>query len=372
VLDGPRVSGSLPEELRDFPVIDRRLRDQLFRKYYFRAAHPVTVGFATQPGAGARLAREVGEMDRRLRAGKELAGDIARDYRRFAIDPSSDRAFEAEQLTEPSCLVKDVFNSFVARLGAETARPSFIDPYLGGEATDIGLGSIVSDLIAGRRRLPIDEEISIHIAFDVSYSMKSRARIPHGLVAMNRLSRRLPLVMPATRVRGYHFSSISRRVDLPTERVSVPAEGTKQALAFRTVLGAMEPGRRNVLILITDGEPEDLAESLRAAEKARAAELDYTQILLHTDSDLAHEVHARPGEFAVRDRMIADDRISEDRIIKLSAEAVQDRREKRFRDFTRIAETAGGNQVVLTEFAALGLVGVELYDRYVGLLSLSR
>ena len=52
----------------------------------------------------------------------------------------------------------------------------------------------------------------------------------------------------------------------------------------------------------------------------------------------------------------------------LTEEQIQQKTEGRFNTFIRIAKVAGGNQVVLTEFSALGLVTVELYDRYMGLL----
>jgi hypothetical protein len=199
--------------------------------------------------------------------------------------------------------------------------------------------------------------------------MKSRGRIPHGLNAVNQLVRQIPAVMPSTRFIGYHFSDSARRVRIPTERTPVRSGGTNFGEAIRTVLAGAERERRNACIVITDGEPSDGTEALRYARKLRERSIDYTQILLHTDEDLRREVTTTPGEFNVRDNIVAEEDVADDRIVTLTGTELDRRRERRFDTFTRIAEVAGGNQVILTEFSALGLVSVELYDRYVGVLS---
>ncbi|MFP4212221.1 MAG: hypothetical protein ACLFR8_13335 [Alkalispirochaeta sp.] len=48
----------------------------------------------------------------------------------------------------------------------------------------------------------------------------------------------------------------------------------------------------------------------------------------------------------------------------------QNRINTRFERFTRVAEAAGGNQIVLTVYDALGLLTMDVYDRYIGLLTL--
>lgn len=366
ILDGPLVAGALPPELRDFPVVDRPLREELYRRYHFRADHLVTIASAIDRLAAQRFARDVEALDRRIRAAQPLSREVIEQYSLFGIDHAKGVG-DDPRLTETDRLVKDHYNSFAVPTGREGPIPTLIR---GDLATDISTARIITGLLTGEALLPRDESITLHLALDVSFSMKRRGRLPHGLAAINQLARRIPAVMPGTRFRGYHFSDRVREVSLPADRAAVPAEGTRQAELFRTVLRRTEGGRRNMLVLVTDGEPSDLADTSRAAQKMRAAALDYMQILLHTDEDLRHEVQSRPGEYLIKDNMIADEEVDEDRIVTLSEEVLGTRRESRFDQFTRVAEIAGGNQVVLTEFAALGLVTVEIYDRYVGLLSL--
>ena len=42
-----------------------------------------------------------------------------------------------------------------------------------------------------------------------------------------------------------------------------------------------------------------------------------------------------------------------------------------YRDFTEIAETCGGNQIILKVNELMKIVSVECYDRYLGLLTLA-
>ena len=365
IVDGPLVSGSLPYELRGFPLVNRGLRDELYRKYHFRDEHLVTIADVADTAAAGRLARDVEELDRRLRAAEPLKQSVTEQWRRWGIDPLAG-AFTSPRVTEATRLVKDHYNSF----SVNTARPGFIPSLLRSEsATDISLAQIVSGLLQGERFIPNDIPVTLHLALDVSFSMKDRGRLSHGQAAVNQLAKRIPAIMRGTAIKGYQYSDEVRRVDPPVTGTAIPNEGTQQAPLIRRVLKHMDRGRHNKLILVTDGEPGDLAETLRTAEKAREAGLDYLQILLHTDDDLRHQVQSRPGEFTVRDNMI-DGEVPEGRIIALSEEQIHEKTEGRFNTFTRIAEVAGGNQVVLTEFSALGLVTVELYDRYMGLLTL--
>ncbi|NBF40336.1 MAG: hypothetical protein GVY14_07960 [Spirochaetes bacterium] len=389
ILDGPTVGGVLPEELARFPIIDRRLRAHLQNRYHFRQDRLITVATATDPESAERFAREVGSLDRRLRNAEPLAREVMQDYERFGVEGAAGPAFAQPALTESSRLVRDQYNSFVVNRARTEPAPSLLAGFWGaaagavdgsgragpafaahGPSADISLGNVVSNLLEGRLLFPADTPVTLHLALDVSYSMKTRGRIEHGITAANRIAKRIPAAMPNTRVRGYHFSDTVRHIALPRGRGAVEAQGTKQAQLFRAVLKRQEAGRHNCLVLITDGEPEDYAETLRTAEKLHDAGLDYAQVLLHTDSDLEHEVTSVVGEFRVRDNMIAEE-VPDERINRLTEEQVKQNVETRFERFTHIAEAAGGNQVVLTEFSALGLITVELYDRYAGLLSLA-
>lgn len=368
IIDGVRINGALPEELRAYPVVDASLRRRLFERYHFRGDHPVTVAAFYSPDSAYRHAETIRALDERIRAGAPLRTEVAAERQFWGLHSDRAAGFESPHLTESSRLVKDVYNSFTV----STARPGPVPSLLNtGPSTDISLAGIVSGLVSGRRYFPEDVPLVLHCALDVSFSMKDRDRIRHGIAVVNRLAAQIPAVMPGTRVRAYLFSDETREVSLPVEKIPVSCEGTQQARVLQRVLRNADSSKRNMLVVVSDGEPQDLPETLQAAEKLKADRLDYLQILLHTDDDLRHEVVSARGEFEVKDNTISESDLPADRILTLDADALKARLDTRFENFTRVAEIAGGNQVVLTEFTALGLVTVELYDRYVGLLSLA-
>lgn len=367
VVDGVSVSGVLPEELREYPVVDAPLRRRLFDRYHFRSDHPVTVATFSMPEAARRYAEEIRTLDHRIRAGEPLRASVAGERRAWGLETHHTAGYTSSRLTEPTRLVKDVHNSFTVN----TARRSPIPSLLGsGPSTDISLAQVVSELLSGRNLFPCDVPLVLHVALDVSFSMKDRDRIRHGIAVVNRLAAQVPAVMPGTELRVYLFSDELRTVRAPLEEIPLRSEGTKQAPVIQQVVRTADAAKHNMLVVISDGEPQDLPQTFRAAETLAAAQVDYLQILLHTDDDLRQQVVGNRGEFEVKDDTVAATDIPAERIITLDSEALKKQVDARFDSFTRIAEIANGNQVVLTEFSALGLVTVELYDRYVGLLSL--
>ncbi len=368
IVDGVRINGMFPDELRDFPVVDAPLRRFLFERLHFRSDHPVTIATFHSLEAAHHHAEEIRSLDRRIRAGEPLRQDVAVERRFWSLDTNHEAGYASSRLTESSRLVKDVYNSFTV----STSRPGPIPTLLGdGPASDISFAQIVSGLLSGRRLFPLDVPLVLHCALDVSFSMKDRDRIRHGIAVVNRLAAQVPAVMPGTQVRAYAFSDDTRELRTPVETIPLRSEGTKQAPVMQRVIRNADPATRNLLVLVSDGEPQDLPATLRTAEKLKTAGVDYLQILLHTDDDLRHQVVGARGEFAIRDDTVSESDVPVERIIALDSDALKKRVDARFDDFTRVAETAGGSQVVLTEFTVLGLVTVELYDRYVGLLSLA-
>jgi hypothetical protein len=55
----------------------------------------------------------------------------------------------------------------------------------------------------------------------------------------------------------------------------------------------------------------------------------------------------------------------------MTPEELDRRKQGLFDTFTRIAETAGGNQIIIRVYEMLKLLSVEVYDRYLGLLTLA-
>ena len=58
-------------------------------------------------------------------------------------------------------------------------------------------------------------------------------------------------------------------------------------------------------------------------------------------------------------------------IHELTDEALDEKMKGIYKNFTEIAETCGGNQIILRVNELMRIVSVECYDRYLGLLTLA-
>jgi hypothetical protein len=100
--------------------------------------------------------------------------------------------------------------------------------------------------------------------------------------------------------------------------------------------------------------------------------VDYTHIVFDFD-DKIEEVRVGPGAAVEhRDGYALRERLPEGAETRpFSAEELERRRRRFFETFTGIAEEAGGNQIVLRLYEFLKLLSVEVYDRYMGRLTLA-
>jgi|GEM_PF-3433554 len=379
VLAGADINGAPAPELLGFPPMNRALRDGLLSRYRFLPNHSVLIAEPASPVRAAALSSNLRTLHRQITSLREVLGDFSRERERLTglLDgtAAADEPFwQSSRVTRPTRLIKDQYASFTVSLRPDAAVPSFL---YGNVSQRITIAELLLHEMKQDRFIPSDVPVVLHIVLDVSFSMKTRGKLDYALGAVNQLGTTLPRMLGNTRVQAYVYSDTARRIDLPAERVSIPMSGTRQANVMRMVLKNQVPGFRNKILVVTDGEPEDSAEALSAADQLRRHNVDYTQVLLHHDDDLRHVLKDEFAYLGSTDGMVDDERtarleengadFSRARTDEEFATAV----EERFRAFTRIAENAGGNQIVLTMVPALAVVSLEVYDRYLGLLTLA-
>lgn len=398
VLRAPLVNGLPIPELSAYPPLNDAKREELFARYHFLAEHKVLVAYPGNRAWAPLLAREIRTLDGRVTAVREahrlvnaarsgLAGlsDVTAagvgrgdpatgrddpDVGRGEPDGAGESLLHRPSLFVSNRLVKDTYNSFTVTLPSGAEVPSFLHA-----SRETSLASVLLAEIAGRPYWPVDEPVRLHIGVDVSYSMKARGKLPYVEECLRQMQSFFGTVLERTEIVLYLFSDRARRVEGRLTSGALQMGNLRHGETmfeplYRRVLANRSAARRNKLFVITDGEPSDVIAARSAAELLALHEVDYTQILLHFDDEL-RRVFEGPDSTSATDGIVETGPDESDVPFRALSDEELDRDVTRRLDtFTSIAEAAGGNQIVLTVYPVLGLLSLELYDRYLGLLTL--
>jgi hypothetical protein len=382
VLAGVEIDGQVIPELYGYPTIDDRLARQLARKYQFLSKRSVVVVEPTGQIAAVTLSRNIRRMSEQVGALRTTMGNLQAERQAILenfLPPSERRRIEEHpeellshpRITETSRLIKDTYNSFTVSQARGTQVPSFLR---GGAATGSGPGlvEVLMHEMKKEKYLPQDKPVQLHLALDVSFSMAECdcTKLRNGVAAFNRLSHTFGALLRNTEIYAYVFSDETKQIEPDFGQWKLTPGETNMATLFKRVLHFRDGQRYNKLIVITDGEPSDYHETLELAGLLRKNRVDFTQILLHNSDDFRKEVRPEFAHLTAIDRLVRDPEDGTEIGRELTDAEKQNRIATRFERFTRIAEAAGGNQIVLTAYDALGLLTMDVYDRYIGLLTL--
>lgn len=371
VLSGFTLNGAVPPELAQMPALTAPLIEDLVQRYRLNPGRRIIIARPSNRLRGVHLSKELRTLRTQLDHLRSLVGEFHTERQKLLseLDPdhtvAGDDRLWTTPLTETERLVKDQYNSFTVRIAPDAQIPSFLDQVW----TGLSLGEMLLGSINQKGLMPDDPDVTVHVVLDCSNSMRVHDKNQIAVNAVNRLADGLAGLFANATIKRYVFSDTARRVDGPLTGREVRPGETSYAAAFKKVLHFRAAGR-NKVFLITDGIPTDHAQSVRAADLLARQKVDYTQILLHSDGELEDSLSVPDGSVDALDGVIEGDIPSG--ATKLTAAEVEQFRTTRFERFTEIAEHAGGNQVVLTVYRALRLISLELYDRYVGLLTLAR
>ena len=350
VLEGVSVNGSLPVELLRYPVLTESLIDGMRQKYHFLRGRRVTVGISSGPADYKRI--EI--VQRRINSLNLMRKDVKEQRLRFAANETSEEA--------RTFLIKDRFNSFVLPVALPEQPPSLFDR----SSHAITLQEMLTGRLREKLNLPEDVPAVLHLVVDYSYSMNTMRKLEYVIGAVNQFYKYLTESLLNTKIRLYVFSENCAEARFPLVGREIERKNTNYAAFMRTILRNRQSDVPNHVILFTDGVPSDAAEAQATGVKLKTNRVDYSQIVFRLNDDLRHEVAGTNTEsldgyaleHASGNEIVLDDR------------AFEEKKRRLYEIFTRVAECCGGNQIIVDVYEMAGLIFVESYDRYLGLLSL--
>ncbi len=381
-IGGVRINDVVPYELRSFPVLSEESLRQLRKRYRFLDRRPVIIG---EPGMrqDALSADEVREKLNKTAERLQILNGFRSEQQRERETAGISGGFLAPSLHRQEHLVFNRFASFTlpyAEIREEFQLPSlFCRPDL-----QITMEQLLSGRLFSEFRLPKDIPLHLHIVIDYSYSMELNNKLESAVRAANYLYKTIPRFMENTAVRLYAFSDDVREIRYPVSGRELDHGGTRYAAFLKRILKVREREKnsrriitfsepiRHKVLLLTDGEPNDAAETLRLAEHVKEARIDYTQLIFDFNENVTELQVTDDTDILVKDGYADNRHLPESAAVReYTPEELEQRKNRFYQTFTRIAETAGGNQIIVRIYEYLKLISVEVYDRYLGLLTLA-
>lgn len=375
IVGGIEINDSVPYELRDFPVLNADLLNDLSSRYQFLAERRIVVADAALGFRPGEVSERLSRLEAQLRATQIAYHEFQRERERLetnhGIDPGTS-VFHSRAV-ELSYLLQDRSNSFSVpyaedadRLAALKLPSAFFEPELKRK-----IGELLIGRLSGSLNIPDDRPVTLHLVVDYSFSMAQHGKLEIAASAANYLAERLPVMFGNTRVKLYAFSDECRLTDPPFSGKEVRKGDTSYASFFGQVLKNRSEDRHNKLIVITDGTPTDFSMAMKTAELIRRARIDYTQIMLSL-SETFDEITSEEANLVIRDRLVDPDSIPGNATRRsYTPEEVEAAHRRIGETFTSIADACNGNQIILTVDPALKLVMAEVFDRYLGLMTLA-
>ena len=357
---GVKINDIEPAELRDYPILSSSLLETIKSRYQFLEKKAVLV-FA--PQKNSLSARELSDS---LRASEKKI-ILLNQFRGETLSQKKDLGLYSESVfnskaTDPSTLILDKMNSGIAPMKSGTLRPSLL--------SDLDTAFTIADLLTGRLShkfiLPRDVPFQLHLVVDFSYSMKASGKESFVQPALGLFFNYLSKLLPNADFRLYGFSDICLPLNFPLSGSEVPRKETNYDSFVKKVLHFRDKGLTNCVLLFTDGLPDNYAEAENYLARFRKLQIDFTQIVFCLEGDQRNFVYY-------------DGKGSLDGYLTDTPGDLKSFSESEYRDhinsvknkFTALAQAAGGNQIILNIDQALGIVAVETFDRWLGLLSMN-
>jgi hypothetical protein len=395
-IGGVRINDIVPYELRGFPVITDEFLKHLRRQYRFLDRRPVIVGepgMPQDPLSADEMREKLNKSAERLQylngfrkeqqREREAAG-IAGPLSSGPVPPSPGFAdFLPPSLQQQEHLVFNRFSSFThpyTEIREEFQLPSlFSRPDL-----QITMEQLLSGRLFKEFRLPKDIPLQLHIVIDYSYSMELNNKLECAIRAANYLYKTIPRLMENTTIKLYAFSDDVREIGFPVSGRELDHGDTYYAAFLKRILRVRDREKnsrriitlseplRHKILLLTDGEPNDCAETLRLAEHIKSGKIDYTQLIFDFNESITELQVTEESGIVIKDGYADNRYLPESAAVReFTQEELEERKNKFYQTFTRIAESAGGNQIIVRIYEYMKLISVEVYDRYLGLLTIA-
>jgi len=386
ILDWPTIHGSSIPELASYPVVTERLRSALFAKYKFLEGRTVTIADPSL-GLDEEAVSQAALEARRILDGLSAIRGLKRRLRsRILGGPDAREGLASLGLYDsgPYVLVKDWMRSLsgILREDADFGAALGFGPSPGGDEGE-DLGAVLGRLLAGSlKALPSASSSIVDVGIDVSFSMTSSGKAEFAWRSLAEILPPLAKRLGTSHWRLWLAAGKASEVDwsrydpddppamerlLATHRL-LPEE-TRFESFFREVLYAGPAAGRRLCVLVTDGDCQDRPAALRSAERLGREGIEYAQLVLHAKGEYRESVEISDDSRAKDGVVMEKDILDSDRVRIRSDEELEAFCAERLRQATDIAEAARGGQLILTWYPVFGLVALDIYERYLGLLT---
>lgn len=377
ILHGFNLNGSVLPELVGYPVLTVNLVEKLYNRYRLLHNREVIVADALPGFRSFDISGEIMEKQQRMAVLNDLRRNFSTEketiLRELGLPPDLEVPLFDTEYAEKDYLIKDSYNSFSYLYGINndnTPIPSLFDHL------DLALsfGDLLTNGLTNKFRIPEDQEVMLHLVVDYSRSMESAGKLDLVLSALELFQDSINQVLKKTKIQLYIFSDTCLPVDHRLTGNEMKGGETNYGSFMKKVLHHRDRDIHNKVILFTDGRPSDRTEALKIAALFRKNKLDYTQLIFDIREEQREEIEiiGQYDESLTVDNIIRDEDMTSHMSRKiLDNEALDNKINRIFGEFTEIAEAAGGNQVIVKINSLIKLVSVECYDRYMGLLTLN-
>ncbi|MGA2639817.1 MAG: hypothetical protein ABSG21_02800 [Spirochaetia bacterium] len=357
---GVTINGSVPYELRSYPVITDALRDALEERYQFLRDRSVLI---YAPDVSSLSPREISERLRRSAEEVRVVNDFRAEFLRRRTEilggAEADAMALDSSLVHHDSLILDHWSSGINAFDIPGGRPSLLRDL----RASVTLSEVLTGSMETKFRFPVARPFQLHLVVDASYSMKASGRddiVRDTLLLFDQWVRRL---YPQAQLRWHAFSETCAPLTPPFRRLPIARGETRYESFVRSVLHACASDLPATVLLFTDGVPSDLQIALDSMRRFARLGIDYTQVVFR----IAEEGF---GAAAEGTRVVDGFRQNESDAFDPFPPDEQARQAQRVRlEFSELAIAAGGNQIILTLDRALGVVAVEAFDRWLGAFS---
>jgi hypothetical protein len=235
----------------------------------------------------------------------------------------------------------------------------------------ITLADILSGKMKDKFRLPEDVEVMLHLVVDYSYSMNTMDKLDIVIAAVNLFYTHISECMLNVKLQLYVFSENCIQAKFPLAGKEIERKGTHYGSFMKKVLHHRNPDVINKVILFTDGEPSDKTDAITTGIKMKKLKIDYTQIIFDINEDRRTEYRGLSGSEKMMDGFLTNvpPGVSP---VRLNDADWANRKAEIYEIFTEVAHACGGNQIMISIYELMSLISVEVYDYYMGKLTLSR
>lgn len=329
VISGAKVNNTTPPELFNYPILNAGLIFEITKKYHFRDGKEVIIAEVEKGNSPEKLAICLRTIEKRISLLNEFRTYIFEKKKSLSSQFQNEtigkkKIIETEYVLQSENIL-NLFNSFEVKL------KGFKTPSLFNQLSEsVTLLDVFNRNIIKKFDFPDDRQIVLHIVIDYSREMFESKVLKETLLALESMKKFLLDININFSLQIYGFSDECHPLQFPLSERDMERKGRKYSSFQKKILRFKKVNFTNKVILISCGPPEDFVDAIETGGKMKRGGIDYSQIIV-------------------------------------SKNPLKQNLEK----WKAICMTCSGNQVVLKESGFLELAMLEVFDVYLGNLSLA-